>query len=207
MENKKEEKQKIEISASSKIFFWVLGLLILGSVAVTFWRIVLNRDYIISAEQECDPATETCFIYTCDPEADSECPADEAERISYYKLIHKNAKNIPLCDTLSGECPTELNCEEGEADCEMILCDESTVAEGETCNDPEKYLKENPPEEECACGKADETEAASEETTGKATAEITVGEETAPDNENANADVSEEENGNDNACSCSEETE
>lgn len=128
----------------SKIFFLVFFLLILGSVAMTYWRIVVKRDYIISAQQECDPATEACFASTCDPESDEECAnTPENERTTYYKTISKNAKNIPPCDPYKNECPTNLTCDSGEKDCEITLCDADNVPEGEECNDPIEYKKNN----------------------------------------------------------------
>lgn len=163
----------------SKIFFLVFLLLIIGSVALTYWRIMVKRDYIISAQTSCDPALESCFVYECDPEdpEDPECATlPEEERISYYKLIDKNAKNIPLCDAEAesdsaeaGKCPKELTCEEGEEECETILCDDSNVPEGESCNDPEQYLKDNPPEEVCSCGEEGEEATETEEDTTEET--------------------------------------
>ncbi|MFH1183096.1 MAG: hypothetical protein V1690_02435 [Candidatus Moraniibacteriota bacterium] len=184
----------------SKIFFLIFFLLIVGSVAVTYWRIMVKRDYIISASQDCDPAMETCFVYECDPEGDEECAAaPEEERVSYYKTITKNAKNISPCDPYKNECPTELTCEEGEAECEIILCDEENVPEGESCNDPVKYLEENPPEEECNCGSETDT------TEGAAAEEPTEDESAGNDNSSNEETGSEEEKP---ACDCgaSEET-
>ncbi len=176
----KKSPLKPESPLKGKIFFLVFGVLIVGSIAVTFWRIVINRDYIISAEQECDPATEACFVRECNPADDSECPENIDERTSYYKLINKNAKNIPPCDATSGECPTELSCDPGEAECEMILCDETNVPEGETCNDPAVYAEKNPP---CDCLKD---------------ADKTASEEESVDNSNDNADTIESDNNNQN---------
>ena len=133
---------------AGRVFLIMFLFLLVGSIALTFWRIVVKRDYIISAEQECDPYTEACFIYTCSPDEDEECPADPTERMSYYKLIHKNAQNIPLCNAQKDECPAELTCEENEEECEYIYCDEDTVAEGEECVDPVQYAIDNPPLEE-----------------------------------------------------------
>ena len=151
---------KTKMDKKSKIFFLILFLFILGSVAVTYWRVMIKRDYIISAQQECDPKIEACFVSKCNPEEDEECTATpEEERVSYYKSINKNAKNIPLCDPYKNECPEELACEEGEEECEEILCDEENVPEGEECNDPAVYNEENPSEKEgCECnGVGDET--------------------------------------------------
>ncbi|MDP3957503.1 MAG: hypothetical protein Q8Q10_03320 [bacterium] len=128
----------------SKIFFLVMGLLIVGSVAVSYYKYMVKRDYIIQAEAECDPYTETCFVYVCDPEAGEECTGDPVEDTSYYKLINRNAKNIPLCDPSDETCDA-LTCPEGEADCSFTLCD--STEEGAECNDPAVYTLENPIEE------------------------------------------------------------
>ena len=131
----------------SKIFFAVFALMIAGSVAVTYWRIVVKRNYLVLAETACDPETETCFVYECDPE-EGECTGDPEEDTSYYAKIKKKAFNFPECE--NGECPDPV-CEEGESDCEVILCDEENKEEWESCNDPEEYkasLEEAEDEEE-----------------------------------------------------------
>lgn len=140
----------------SKILLWVFALLIAGSVGVTYWRIMIQKDYIIEAEVDCDPTLETCFVYECDPEAE-ECTGDPEEDIYYYKMIRRNAANIPLCDPADENCEA-LTCPEGEDECEIILCSEETAEEGQVCNDPEQYVLDNPIEEEevMECEEGDE---------------------------------------------------
>jgi len=149
----------------SKIFFVVFFLLIATSIGVTYYRYMILHDYMIEGEATCDPYTESCFIYVCDPEADGECTGDPVEDTSYYKLVDRNAKNIPLCDPADESCDTSV-CLEGESDCSYTLCDPETVAEGEECNDPEQYTKDNPIEEETVEGEAD-TEADAEAESGE----------------------------------------
>lgn len=148
----------------SKIFFLVFFLLIAVVVVITYAKYFVAKDYYITAEAECDPETEACFIYVCDPEVDGECPEDEAEWTSYYKIVKKKANLIPLCDPNEEDC-NALDCIEG-MDCEVTFCDEDSVAEGEECSDPETYLEENPIEEDEegeACEPDDEECLASEE--------------------------------------------
>ncbi|MFZ2187898.1 MAG: hypothetical protein WAV46_04735 [Candidatus Moraniibacteriota bacterium] len=133
----------------SKIFFAVFFLLIAGSVAATYYKIMIQRDYIIQAEVDCDPYTETCFVYVCNPEAGEECTGDPAEDTSYYKLIQRNAKNIPSCDPSAEGCDA-LICPLGEAECALTLCDATTAKDGEVCNDPAAYAEDNPLESEDA---------------------------------------------------------
>lgn len=125
----------------SKIFFAVFFALIFIAAGFSFYKFYVLKDYYVKIEADCDPATERCFVYECDEEADGECPADPKERVSYYKLIEKKAYAIPLCDPNSEDCPP-LACEP-EEDCAEIICDEAAEAEGEICNDPAEYLKNN----------------------------------------------------------------
>ena len=167
----------------SKIFFAVFFLLIAVSVAATYYRYIIKRDCIVHAEVDCDPETEACFIWECDPESEEEgeaCTGDPDEDIWYYKIIKKNAQNIPLCDPNEEECE-ELSCEPGEEDCEEILCSEGELEEGEVCSDPETYLMEYGEEEG---GEEEwETDGESEEVSGDGSegGEETGGETEAPE--------------------------
>lgn len=131
----------------SKILVGVFVLLITASIAATYWRVFLKKDYMISAQVDCDPATEACFIWECDPETPGECTGDPEEDIWYYEIIKKKAANIPDCDPEDENCEA-LVCQEGETDCEYILCSSETASEGEKCSNPEEYLAENPEESE-----------------------------------------------------------
>lgn len=138
---------------AGKILLIVFSLLIIGSAAITYYRIMIKRDYIISAEANCDPTAEKCFVYVCDPTAE-ECAGNPEEDTSYYKIIKKRAANIPLCDPKQEDCQA-LQCGEGEKDCEEILCEDENEDEIE-CNDPEQYNLDHPAEEETACEEGDE---------------------------------------------------
>lgn len=155
---------KGESNKSNIIFFIIFGLLILGSVAFTYYRIMIQKDYLISAEAECDPTVEECFIWECDPESTEEgeaCTGDEEEDIWYYKIIKRKAFNIPLCDPNDENCEA-LICSEGEKDCSYELCEEGNADEIE-CNDPVQYNIDNPEEEESECAEDDEECLAEEE--------------------------------------------
>lgn len=162
----------------TKIFFLIFFLLIIGSVAATYWRIMIKKDYIVESQIDCDPYVENCFVWECDPQSSEEgeaCTGDPEEDIWYYKIARRSASRIPLCDPNAKEdlSADEVlcdpwTCEVGEPDCEETLCDEETAVEQEAeCNDPEQYALENPIEEESIeCEEGDEeclAEAESEE--------------------------------------------
>ncbi len=163
----------------SKILIVVFLVLILISVGITYWRIMIKKDYVIESQIDCDPYSETCFIWECDPESNIEgeaCAGDLEEDIWYYKIAKRNAMNIPLCDPNDEECDA-LTCDPAlEKDCAIILCDEKTSVEQEAeCNNPGEYNLNNPPEdekeEECEegdgeCDMAEDSEVSNEEISG-----------------------------------------
>lgn len=152
-QNQNEPKiNDIKVDRKSKVLFAILAILIAGSVTVTYWRYMVQRDYVVESQIDCDPETEKCFIWQCDPESTVEgeqCTGVPDNDIWYYKIFRRNAKNIPDCDPTDENCPAYV-CGEEEQDCAEELCTVENVAQGEECNDPEQYLLENPPEEECA---------------------------------------------------------
>jgi len=121
----------------SKIFFIVFFSLALAAMVISFYKYFILKDYYIKAEVECNPGQEKCFMVACDPASDSECPENPDERISYYKIVEKKARDIPLCDVDSPDCQA-LVCQEGE-DCQEIFCDETTKTEGVECSNPETF--------------------------------------------------------------------
>ncbi len=124
----------IQTDKKTKIFFIVFFAAALIATGISFYKYFILKDYYIKTQVECDPKTESCFIYECDPEEDSECPEDQNERISYYKLVEKKAYAVPICDSVSPDCQP-FACQEGE-DCKEILCnDETAKTEGAECSD------------------------------------------------------------------------
>ena len=144
---KKGSKLKTDQLLAKKIFIAIVFFLVAYAVVgLGYYRFFILRDYDITGKTDCDPQTEECFIYMCDPALDEECSEDPVDQMSYYKLIRKKANLLPFC--LPGEdgCPV-LACNPGE-ECEEILCNADNVPEGEDCNDPQRYLEENSPSDE-----------------------------------------------------------
>ncbi|EKE11739.1 MAG: hypothetical protein ACD_15C00031G0009 [uncultured bacterium] len=155
---------KMDQSRSSKIFLAVFFLIIIFSLGLSYWRIVVMRNYNVLASVDCDPYEERCFVHVCDPDpnVDGECTGDLEEDTWYTKNLNRKAYNIPECSPEEEECKA-LECEAGEENCFYELCGEANVPEGDTCNDPEQYAKDNPAEEEAECEEGDEECEAGEE--------------------------------------------
>ena len=150
----------------SKLLIAIVTLLILVSILITFWRIMIQRDYIIENQIDCDPYTEKCFIWECDPNSTVEgeaCTGDPEMDIWYYAVAQRKAANIPFCNPEEDENCAPFECLEGEKDCSITFCDETTKEEQEVdCNDPVQYRLDNPEEEE-ECAEDDEECLAAEE--------------------------------------------
>jgi len=123
---------------ANKIFYIILALLIIASIAATFYKIVIMKNYQITAQVFCDPKTEKCFVSVCDPSADDTCSAASTteERTTYYKNISKKAASISACEATleKNGCGEELSCTTGEADCSYTYCDPNNLGEGEECS-------------------------------------------------------------------------
>lgn len=146
----------------SKVLLWVFALLIVASVGVTYWRIMIKKDYVIEAQVDCDPYVDECFVWECDPESTVEgeaCTGDPESDIWYFNVARRNASKIPLCDPGTDESCDPWTCEENEKDCETVFCEESIMEEqyATACVDPVQFAIDNPiEEEEVECEEGDE---------------------------------------------------
>ncbi len=127
----------------SKIFLAVFFLSIVASIGFTYYQIIVRRDYVIEAQTDCDPAVDKCFVYHCDP-AVEKCTGDGEQDTSYYKISRRKANMIPGCDPKDENCQPFV-CGENEQNCEEIFCNEQAKQQGEECNDPVRYVIDNPP--------------------------------------------------------------
>jgi hypothetical protein len=134
-----EKKNQARIISRILIFSFFLAVIL--SVGVSFLRFFVLRDYMIQAQASCDPRTEVCFIYHCDPSAE-ECTGDEVADTSYYKLIDRNAQFIPTCNPTSEGCAA-LECPVDEPGCVVTFCTPDNP-DGIECTTPETYREEHP---------------------------------------------------------------
>ena len=146
----------------SKMFLWFFALLIVASVGVTYWRVMIKKDYVVENQVDCDPYEKSCFVWECDPQSTVEgeaCTGDAESDTWYFQVARRNALRIPLCDPETDENCDPWTCEENEKDCEAVFCDETNM-EGQyavACVDPAQFAIDNPIEEEAIeCEEGDE---------------------------------------------------
>lgn len=141
----------METNKENKMLLILLSIFVIAVFAYTYNRFYIQKDYIVEQHVSCDPETENCFVWQCDP-AVEECSENEEENVDYYKLIEKHAASIPEC---SGEDCEELTCEVGEEDCVITLCTPADAElEGVECSND--LMEEGTEETEEAEGAADE---------------------------------------------------
>jgi hypothetical protein len=124
------------------IFWGILILMIVYAITATYMRVFVKMDYLMMNEVSCDPASESCFVYTAEEaceESEDQATCLEETELWIYKIIYKKAANIPACEynpELGESCP-ELTCVEGESEEECYYkyceegCAESEVVESD----------------------------------------------------------------------------
>ena len=123
---------------SSKILMGVFGILLIGSIGMSYYRYIVVHDYVITAEVYCDPRVERCFMSVCDTSDETaECTGDPEEDTSYYKIVQRNAQHIPSCDPMTADCAASV-CRIDEEECDIELCD-VTIDPEAMCSDPDTY--------------------------------------------------------------------
>lgn len=109
------------MSKVSHVLLWIVVCGTIVSIAVSGYRFLVQRDYILEYEASCDPTTERCFVRTCeDAESFEFCTPGN------YKVVKKYAHDIKAsCGTDVRMCTTAPVCLETDRVCEITYCDES----------------------------------------------------------------------------------
>lgn len=133
---------------AGKMYLIIVGIIMVGSILATYTRIIIQKNYTIESQVDCDPYVHNCFVWRCDPESIVEgekCTGDPKIDIQYYNLVKRIASNIPRCDPDKDENCLPMLCDKSEKKCESIFCVENDIR-GE-CSDPIIFSENNPPEE------------------------------------------------------------
>lgn len=93
----------------------ILLMLLVGSAYLRFF--VLN-DYIIAYEGDCDPYTESCYLF---------CEDESCTEPFYYSIIERNAAEVQaLCNTSDvTTCDDAYFCPDDGTFCSVEYCDQT----------------------------------------------------------------------------------
>lgn len=122
---------QIQNTKRQRLVVVLFSLLIVVIFIVTWARVYVRGDYMLSSEVECDPAEESCFVRLCEEDCDPEAMQE------FYKIRTLAANYASTCNPTVETCP-DLLCSDIPT-CVEELCTEENVHEGEWCNDPESY--------------------------------------------------------------------
>lgn len=96
-------------------FLYLIVSLTILSVASSYIRFVVQKDYLVSYEGECEPYSQSCFVY---------CEDEECSEPFYYSIIEREANEIfDLCGTDVTTCDEAYSCQDNVDICSITFCD------------------------------------------------------------------------------------
>lgn len=85
------------------------------TISASFVRFMVSYDYLVYDEVECDPYTESCFVY---------CEDENCIEPFYYVEIERLASNlVNFCDGNNVDCEEAYWCQPNEKKCRITYCD------------------------------------------------------------------------------------
>ena len=119
--------KNINIHFRNHIFFYLLVQLVAVTSIASYYRFIINHDYIIAYEGVCDPTTEKCFIG---------CEDDECIDEYYYSKAMKYAPDLYReCGDDITDCEAAKMClPDDDPRCSVTYCD--AEIDGDTCTTP-----------------------------------------------------------------------
>lgn len=79
-----------------------------------FYRFHVQQDYLVSYEGDCDPVTQSCFVY---------CETEECSDPFYYSIIERNADRLSnICGDDVTACAEAYSCS-NDTSCSVYFCD------------------------------------------------------------------------------------
>lgn len=109
-------------------------MLFIGS---SYVRFILNHDYMVVYEGQCDPTNESCFVG---------CNDENCISTYMYKNIYKKASNVlQQCGPDVTDCPKAQVCLESEnaQDCYFEYCDPNSNEDCAVDSSVDSYQDEN----------------------------------------------------------------
>ena len=104
-------------------FFYILILLIIIVCTASFFRFIVNHDYMVTYERVCDPEKAECFIG---------CEDDACTTEYYYLKVVKYAPDLLReCGEDIKDCELASHCLPDDKKCSITYCDKNV--NGNSC--------------------------------------------------------------------------
>lgn len=95
-------------------FAYLVAIMTILLASASLYRFYIQQDYLVAYEGDCDPATESCYLY---------CEDDECTEPFYYSVIERGAATLyDMCGPDVTECDKAYSCE-GDETCAIYFCD------------------------------------------------------------------------------------
>jgi hypothetical protein len=96
-------------------FYYFLLVIIIITGAFSYYRFVVQHDYIVYYEGECDPNVQSCFVG---------CEDDECINEYYYLEVQKYASDLlKVCGNYITDCAEANICLPTDQECTITYCD------------------------------------------------------------------------------------
>jgi len=117
------ETRNINTHFREHFFFYIVVLLIVVISIISYYRFIINHDYVVGYEGVCDPATEKCF---------QGCEDDACTKVYYYSQMVKYAPDLYReCSKDITDCEAANTCLPEDKKCSVTYC--NPAVSGESC--------------------------------------------------------------------------
>lgn len=104
-------------------FKYIVTILTILAVGASYYRFMVSYEYLVSYEGDCNPYTESCFLY---------CEDDECSDPFFYSIIERQAHEVrALCGEDVTTCDAAYECQDDVDVCTVYYCD--PVLDGDEC--------------------------------------------------------------------------
>jgi hypothetical protein len=116
------------------ILSYVLVPLVIIVGIFSYFRFIVNNDYVVGYQGACDPATGKCFV---------SCEDDACTKQSYYAEIQKYAPDLYReCGKDITDCEAASKCLPEDRKCSVTYCNKDI--KGDVCQTGMVSVPENP---------------------------------------------------------------
>jgi hypothetical protein len=94
---------------------FVILFIVIGIIGVaSYYRFMINHDYLVSYEGVCNPAVEECFVG---------CEDEECAQEYFYSEVQKYAADLYMqCGKDITDCESASVCFQGDRECYVTYC-------------------------------------------------------------------------------------
>jgi hypothetical protein len=124
------------INFHDHIFIIILTPLVVFAGLISFFKFIINHDYMVGYEGNCDPVKEVCF---------KGCEDDMCTTEYYYSKIQKYAPDLyEQCGNDITDCELASKCLPSDTKCSITYCDEEIDVDScETIKEESMLLNNN----------------------------------------------------------------